>query len=244
MHNLFRGGNGTSRTSTLQLVEGKSKGGDDACNGIDKSGGVLNCDVFNRGLASSGGDGMGNGGDSIWGSGDDNGESGNSGGVGITLIGSYKIYILGVANGGWTIIKGMRTTVFSGHTYVPDPEHPPTSEFVPEPVYPEFMTPEDDVLPTEEQPLPAADSPTVDSLGYILESDPGEDPEEDDKDPKEDPTNYPTDRDDDNDEDKEDFSRDEAGDEEEDEDDKKKEHPALADSVLLTVHRVMARMFV
>nr|GEX86539.1 hypothetical protein [Tanacetum cinerariifolium] len=95
---------------------------------------------------------------------------------------------------------GPRFEVFSGHTYVPDPEHPPTPEFVPEPVYPEFMTPEDDVLPTEEQPLPAADSPTIDSLGYILESDPEEDPEEDDKDPKEDPTNYPTDRDDDNDE--------------------------------------------
>nr|GFD61643.1 hypothetical protein [Tanacetum cinerariifolium] len=45
-----------------------------------------------------------------------------------------------------------------------------------------------------EQPLPAAASPTAESLGYILESDPDEDPEEDDdEDPEEDPTDYPAD---------------------------------------------------
>ncbi|GJR25760.1 hypothetical protein Tco_1101992 [Tanacetum coccineum] len=42
------------------------------------------------------------------------------------------------------------------------PEYPPSLEFVPEPVYPEFMPPEDEILPAEEQPLPAADSP-----GYV-----------------------------------------------------------------------------
>nr|GEV22655.1 putative reverse transcriptase domain-containing protein [Tanacetum cinerariifolium] len=45
--------------------------------------------------------------------------------------------------------------------YVPGPEHPPSPayvpEFVPEPVYPEFMPLEDDVLLTEEQRLPATD---------------------------------------------------------------------------------------
>ncbi|GJX91558.1 hypothetical protein Tco_0344884 [Tanacetum coccineum] len=43
---------------------------------------------------------------------------------------------------------------------------------------------EDDVFPNEEQPLPAAVSPTVDSPGYITKSDPKEDPkeEEDDED--------------------------------------------------------------
>nr|GEU59058.1 putative reverse transcriptase domain, ribonuclease H-like domain, aspartic peptidase domain protein [Tanacetum cinerariifolium] len=50
--------------------------------------------------------------------------------------------------------------------YVPGPEHPASPayapEFVPEPVYLEFMPPEDDVLPAEEQPLPAAVSPTDD----------------------------------------------------------------------------------
>ncbi|GKG02846.1 hypothetical protein Tco_0310482, partial [Tanacetum coccineum] len=51
--------------------------------------------------------------------------------------------------------------------YVPGPEEPeqaPLSlEFVPKPVYPEFMPPEDEVFPAEEQPLPAAVSPTADS---------------------------------------------------------------------------------
>ncbi|GJX80933.1 hypothetical protein Tco_0329082 [Tanacetum coccineum] len=60
-----------------------------------------------------------------------------------------------------------------------DPQAPPPLDFVPKPVYPEFMPPEDDVLPAEEQPLPAAVSPTAESPGYIDESDPDEGPEED-----------------------------------------------------------------
>ncbi|GJX72322.1 hypothetical protein Tco_0309493, partial [Tanacetum coccineum] len=56
------------------------------------------------------------------------------------------------------------------------------------------------ILLAEEQPLPTTDSPTADSLGYILESDPNEDPEEDDdEDPEEDPAGYPTDGGDDGD---------------------------------------------
>ncbi|GKC96632.1 hypothetical protein Tco_1162074, partial [Tanacetum coccineum] len=55
--------------------------------------------------------------------------------------------------------------------YVPDPEEPeqapPLPDFVPEPVYSEFMPSEDEVLPVEEQPVPAAASPTVDSPGYV-----------------------------------------------------------------------------
>ncbi|GKE25488.1 hypothetical protein Tco_1440872, partial [Tanacetum coccineum] len=46
--------------------------------------------------------------------------------------------------------------------YVPGPEYPPSPDFIPEPVYPEFMLPKDEVLPAEEQPLPAAVSPIVD----------------------------------------------------------------------------------
>ncbi|GKF83943.1 hypothetical protein Tco_0248841, partial [Tanacetum coccineum] len=89
--------------------------------------------------------------------------------------------------------------------YVPsleEPEQaPPLPEFDPESVYSEFMPPGDDVLPAEEQPLLAAVSPTIDSPGYILESDPKEDlEEEDDEDPKEDLVDYPTDRDDDKEE--------------------------------------------
>ncbi|GJW46126.1 hypothetical protein Tco_0077772 [Tanacetum coccineum] len=67
--------------------------------------------------------------------------------------------------------------------------------FVPEPAYPEFMPPEDDVLPAEEQPLPTAVLPTADSPGYISESDLEEDSKEDNKDPEEDLADYPTDRD-------------------------------------------------
>nr|GEX72599.1 hypothetical protein [Tanacetum cinerariifolium] len=56
------------------------------------------------------------------------------------------------------------------------------------------MPPEDDVFPTEEQPLPVATIPTADSLGYIPEFNPNEDPEEDDEeDPEEDPIDYLTD---------------------------------------------------
>nr|GEU92884.1 reverse transcriptase domain-containing protein [Tanacetum cinerariifolium] len=115
--------------------------------------------------------------------------------------------------------------------------HNPLPEFVLEPVYLEFIPLEDEILLAEEQPLPATDLPTADSLGYILESNPKEDPEEDDKNTEEDPTDYPTDRDDDDEdeEEEEESSRDEADEEEEDEDEdeeeEEEEHPALADSI-------------
>nr|GFD55298.1 hypothetical protein [Tanacetum cinerariifolium] len=57
-------------------------------------------------------------------------------------------------------------------------QEPPPPDFVPEPVYPEFMPYEDDVVLAGEQPLPATVSPTADSSGYITEFDPEEDPEE------------------------------------------------------------------
>ncbi|GKA95799.1 hypothetical protein Tco_0817894 [Tanacetum coccineum] len=88
----------------------------------------------------------------------------------------------------------------SGPEYSPSPVYVP---YVPEPVYPEFMPLKNDVLPAEEQPLPAAISHTADSPGYITESDPEEDPEEDDKDLEEDPANYLDDKDDDDDEEEE-----------------------------------------
>nr|GEZ61983.1 hypothetical protein [Tanacetum cinerariifolium] len=76
-----------------------------------------------------------------------------------------------------------------------EPEQAPPSPvylpYVPELVYPEYMPPEDDVFPAEEQPLPIAATPTVDSLGYIPEFDPKGDPKEDDEeDPEEDPADY------------------------------------------------------
>ncbi|GJT25268.1 hypothetical protein Tco_0895205, partial [Tanacetum coccineum] len=117
--------------------------------------------------------------------------------------------------------------------YVPGPEYPPSSEFVPEPVYLEFMPPEDDVLPAEEQPLPAAVSPTADSPGYVPESDPKDDPEEDDD---EDPADYLADGGDNGDDEDESSNDDEdddvdiKGDEE--------EHPAPADSTVVALPAV------
>ncbi|GKG07806.1 hypothetical protein Tco_0333638, partial [Tanacetum coccineum] len=107
-----------------------------------------------------------------------------------------------------------------------EPQSPPLLDFVLEPMYPEYMPHEDESLNAEEQPLPAAASPTADSPGYVLESD----PEEDDEDPEEDPADYPVDGDDDDD------------DEDEDEDkEEEEEHPALADSIP-PVHRMTARI--
>ncbi|GJU24089.1 hypothetical protein Tco_1162710 [Tanacetum coccineum] len=69
----------------------------------------------------------------------------------------------------------------------------------------------------EQQPMPAADSPTHQSPGYIPESDPEEDPEEDDE---EDPADYPADRGDD---------RDDEESSDDDDDAEEEEHLAPAD---------------
>ncbi|GKC36474.1 hypothetical protein Tco_1048858 [Tanacetum coccineum] len=99
-----------------------------------------------------------------------------------------------------------------------------------EPVYPEYIPPEDDVFPAEEQPLPAATSPTADSPGYIPESDPERDPEEDDEeDPEEDPADYPADRRDDDDDD---------DDDDEEEDEEEEEHLAPADYTVVALPAV------
>nr|GEY59681.1 putative reverse transcriptase domain-containing protein [Tanacetum cinerariifolium] len=83
--------------------------------------------------------------------------------------------------------------------YVPGPgepeQAPPSPVYLPyvlELVYPEYMPPEDDVFPAEEQPLPVAAIPITDSPEYIPEFDPKRDLEEDDEeDPEEDPVDYP-----------------------------------------------------
>ncbi|GKA36340.1 hypothetical protein Tco_0722831 [Tanacetum coccineum] len=119
--------------------------------------------------------------------------------------------------------------------YVPGPKEPeqaPPSPvylpYVPELVYLEYMPPEDDVLPAEEQPFPVASSPTTESPGYVPESDPEKDPGEDDKeDPEEDPANYPADRGDDDDD--EESSDDDDDDDDDDEDEEEEEHLALVD---------------
>ncbi|GJY72684.1 retrovirus-related pol polyprotein from transposon TNT 1-94, partial [Tanacetum coccineum] len=80
-------------------------------------------------------------------------------------------------------------------------------DFVPEPVYPEYMPLEDEhVFPAEEQPLPPIDSPTVGSPGYVSESDPEEDEPEDGL------ADYPVDGGDDGDDDGDDDDGDTCGD--------------------------------
>ncbi|GKF24532.1 hypothetical protein Tco_0076854 [Tanacetum coccineum] len=96
-------------------------------------------------------------------------------------------------------------------------------------MYPEYIPHEDEILLAEEQPLPAAASPTADSSGYVPESDQEEEPKEDD----EDPADYPADRNDNDDDDDED--------EDEDEEEEEEEHLALTNSVP-PVHRMTARI--
>ncbi|GJW87871.1 hypothetical protein Tco_0163211 [Tanacetum coccineum] len=113
-----------------------------------------------------------------------------------------------------------------------EPEQaPPLPDFVPEPVYLEFMPPEDEVLPVEEQPLPAATSSTADSPSYVLESDPEEDPEEDDNEnPEEDHADYPADGGDNKDDEDESSTDDKDEDIDIKGDEEEEEHPAPSDS--------------
>ncbi|GKG14351.1 hypothetical protein Tco_0353951, partial [Tanacetum coccineum] len=112
-------------------------------------------------------------------------------------------------------------------------------DYVSEPIYPEHIPLEvEHEFPAEEQPLPPVDSPTVESPGYVTESDPEEDPEEYEDDEIEDgPIDYPIDGGDDGDDDNGDSSRDDANDEDEDKDEEdeeeEEEHLAPADSAVV-----------
>ncbi|GJY48000.1 hypothetical protein Tco_0437956 [Tanacetum coccineum] len=145
--------------------------------------------------------------------------------------------------------------------YIPDSEEPQTPpipqdederepmfiqphylDYVPEPIYPEYIPLEDEhEFPVEEQPLPPVDSPTAESPGYVVESDPEEDPEEyEDNETEDGPVDYPMDVGDDGDDDDVDSSRDDADDEDEDEEDEdeedeeeEEEHLAPADSTVV-----------
>nr|GEY85193.1 hypothetical protein [Tanacetum cinerariifolium] len=105
--------------------------------------------------------------------------------------------------------------------YVPGPEYPPSPEFVPKPVYPEFMPAEDDILPNEEQPLPAVAS-------LATESDPNEDPEED-------PADYPADGGDEGDDEDESSDDDEDDDIDIEGDEEKDEYLDHADSTVVAL---------
>nr|GEV25538.1 hypothetical protein [Tanacetum cinerariifolium] len=110
---------------------------------------------------------------------------------------------------------------------------PHDPDFVPEPIYPEYIPLEDEhILPAEEQPLPPVVSPTAESPGYVAESDLEEDTEEYEDDEAEDgPVDYPMDGGDDGDDDDGDSSRDDADDEDEDEEEEE-EHLAPTDSIV------------
>ncbi|GKB85576.1 hypothetical protein Tco_0957848, partial [Tanacetum coccineum] len=109
-------------------------------------------------------------------------------------------------------------------------------DYVPEPIYPEYIPLEDEhEFPAEEQPLPHIDSPTAETPGYVTKSDPEEDLEEYQDDETEDgPVDYPMDGEDDGDDDDGDSSGDDAdGEDEDDEDEEEEEHLAPADSTIV-----------
>nr|GEZ49205.1 hypothetical protein [Tanacetum cinerariifolium] len=91
---------------------------------------------------------------------------------------------------------------------------PHDPNFMPEPIYPEYIPQEDEhILPAEEQPLPPVVSPTAESPGYVAKLDPEEDLEEYKDDETEDgPVDYPMDRGDDGDDDDDDSSGDDTDD--------------------------------
>nr|GEV41687.1 hypothetical protein [Tanacetum cinerariifolium] len=130
----------------------------------------------------------------------------------------------------WVIVYG-----YDGLPMMPVPHDP---DFVPEPIYPEYIPLEDEhILPAKEQLLPLVVSPTAESPEYVAESDPKEDPEEYKEDEAEDgPVDYPMNRGDDGDDDDDGNSSGyDADDEDEDEEDEEEEeeHLTPTDSVVV-----------
>ncbi|GKD22046.1 hypothetical protein Tco_1223749 [Tanacetum coccineum] len=130
---------------------------------------------------------------------------------------------------------GSPRVIVLGYNGLPmQPPHDP--DYVPEPIYPEYIPLEDEhEFPVEEQPLPPVVSPTAESPGYVVESDLEEDPEEYEDDETEDGlVDYPMDGGDDGDDDDGDSYGDDADDEDEDEEDEEEEeHLAPADSTVV-----------
>ncbi|GJV22768.1 hypothetical protein Tco_1375463 [Tanacetum coccineum] len=148
--------------------------------------------------------------------------------------------LLSIHNDEWNPASSQHHTSLAppSPNYVPGPEEPeqaPPSPvyvpYVPELAYPEFMPPEDEVLPVEEQSLSASLLPIADSPGYVPESDPEKDPEEDDDgDLKEDPADYPADGGDDGDDKDESSDDDKDDDVDIEEEEEEEEHLAPANS--------------
>nr|GEV99058.1 hypothetical protein [Tanacetum cinerariifolium] len=112
---------------------------------------------------------------------------------------------------------------------------PHDPDYVPEPMYPEYIALEDKhVLLAEDQPLPPVVSPTTESPEYVTESDPEE--EYEDGETEDGPIDYPIDGGDDEDDDNGESSGDDGEDEDEDEEDEeeeKEEHFVPADFAIL-----------
>nr|GEW07517.1 hypothetical protein [Tanacetum cinerariifolium] len=107
---------------------------------------------------------------------------------------------------------------------------PHDPDYVPGPMYPEYLSLEDEhVLPTEEQLLPPVVSPTAESPEYVAKLDPEEDPEEyEDEEADDGPVDYPMDGEDDGDDNDDDSSGNDIDDEEEEE-----EHLSLTDFAIV-----------
>nr|GFC38921.1 hypothetical protein [Tanacetum cinerariifolium] len=119
--------------------------------------------------------------------------------------------------------------------YIPGPEAPPSPDYIPGPEYPEYLPLADDVLLAGEQPLPATVSPTAESPGYIMESEPEMEPEEEDGDnekSEDDFIEYPTSGGDDDADDDGDNLSDDDEDEEESSDSEEEEEEHLAPTIL------------
>nr|GEY57327.1 hypothetical protein [Tanacetum cinerariifolium] len=133
---------------------------------------------------------------------------------------------------------------YDGIPMLPDgDEHEPMfiqlhdPDFVPKPIYPEYIPLEDEhILLAEEQPLPPIVSPTAESPGYVAELDPEEDPDEyEDDETKDGPVEYPMDGGDEGDDDNGDSFRDNTDDEDKDEEDEEEEEEHLASADSATV---------
>ncbi|GJT46081.1 hypothetical protein Tco_0954796 [Tanacetum coccineum] len=100
---------------------------------------------------------------------------------------------------------------------------PPSLDYVLGLEYLKYLSPSDDEIPVEDQPLPSDASPTALSPGYVADSDL-------DEDLKEDPADYPIDGEDDEEE--------ESSKDNDDDDDEEEEHLAPADSTLPAIDPV------
>ncbi|GKB53913.1 hypothetical protein Tco_0904666, partial [Tanacetum coccineum] len=129
---------------------------------------------------------------------------------------------------------GSPRVIVLGYDGLPiQPPHDP--DYVPEPIYPEYIPLEDEhVFLVEEQPLPPVDSPTAESPGYVAELD----LEEYEDDETEDgPIDYPIDGGANGDDDDGDSSEDDADDEDEDEEDKEEEEEDSVEVMEMVVVR-------